>query len=86
MYKDWVIDNPDVSWKPSKKLHHTDVLYHKSTPMFHIYICKSDAREGWHFQTTSMSRNSGTGYLTDNPARDLNRRIKMWIEKKEHTK
>lgn len=81
MYKDWVIDNQDVTWKPSKKLHYADVLYYKKTPMFHISIYKSDVHDAWHFHTQSMTLLSGTGYLTYEPTRDLNKTIQMWIEK-----
>lgn len=86
IYKDFIIDDPNISWKPSKKLDHADIIYYKKTPIFHVYIRPSSIKDRWHFQTTSMSRNSGAGYLTDNPARDLNKTIQMWLKKMEETK
>lgn len=82
VYKDWVIDDPDVSWKPSKTknpalIDSADVFYHKGTPLFQLQLEKSTEGNNWHFRVWSVTGKSCSSYAVDDVCSNLNRIIKM---------
>ena len=84
-YKDIIIDNADITHKPSKSKHpylidSADVFYHKGTPLFQLELEKSTEDNRWHFRVWSITGKSCSSYAVDDVCHQLNKIINMRVE------